>query len=279
MKKAIDRCSRLQTTGIAALFLAFSPLYAFADAAAEMARKLQNPLANIKSVMTDNNIDFDVGNDDGTGFGMQLQPVYAIDLPEKGFTLIPRAVIPIVHVEPGSDKGFLPPPDPSATESVSGISDSVVQLFYAPYTDGDWKWGVGPQVSLPTATDDALKGPQWGGGLAGVLVGNLTPELSFAGIVANHWGENDFNTMMIQPMLFYNFAPGKAIAYNAVITADWNADSSDRWTVPIGLSWNQTIDMGGGHGFDYMIGPYYNVARPDGAPRWQIRFMINWLFP
>lgn len=36
---------------------------------------------------------------------------------------------------------------------------------------------------------------------------------------------------------------------------------------------------GGGHGFDYMIGPYYNVVRPDGAARWQIRYMMSWLFP
>ena len=85
--------------------------------------------------------------------------------------------------------------------------------------------------------------------------------------------------MMIQPMVFWNFAPGKAIAYNAAISADWNANSDNRWTVPIGLSWNQTIDLGGGHGFDYMIGPYYNVERPDGAARWQIRFMLSWLAP
>lgn len=28
-----------------------------------------------------------------------------------------------------------------------------------------------------------------------------------------------------------------------------------------------------------MFGPYYNAVRPDGAARWQIRFMVNWLFP
>ena len=255
------------------------PLQALADAAAEMAAKLQNPLANIKSIMTDNSIGFDTGNDDGTSFGIQLQPVYALDFPEREFTLIPRAVIPLVHMEPGTDAPILPPPDTAATESVSGISDSVVQLFYAPYTDGDWKFGFGPQASLPTANKEELEGPQWGIGAAGVLVGNLSEKISFAGIVANHWGENSFNTMILQPMLFYNFAPGKAIAYNAVISADWDAKSDNRWTVPIGLSWNQTIDMGGGHGFDYMVGPYYNIERPDGAARWQLRFMLNWLFP
>ncbi|MCK4838518.1 MAG: hypothetical protein KAS94_06915, partial [Desulfobulbaceae bacterium] len=63
--------------------------------AAEMARKLQDPLANIKAVMTDNTIGFNTGDDDGTSYGFQFQPVYAIDVPDKGFTFLPRAVIPI----------------------------------------------------------------------------------------------------------------------------------------------------------------------------------------
>ena len=256
-----------------------APRIASADAAAEMAAKLQNPLASIRAIMTDNSVGFDTGNTDGTSVGFQIQPVYAIDFADKGFTLIPRAVIPIVNVEPGTDRPLLPQPLPSATSSVSGLSDSIVQLFYAPHLDGDWKWGFGPLVSIPTATKKALEGPQWGGGVAGILVGNLSENVSFAGIVGNHWGENNFNTMMLQPMVFWNFAPGKAIAYNAMITADWNADSSNRWTIPLGVSWNQTIDLGGGHGFDYMIGPYYNVERPDGAARWEIRFMLTWLAP
>lgn len=250
------------------------------SAADEMMKKLQNPLANIKAIMTDNQIGFETGNTDGTSFGFQLQGVYAIDFPNKGFTMLPRAIIPIMGLEPGTDKPWVGQPDPSQTESVWGLSDSVAQLFFAPHTEGNWKWGAGPQVSFPTATKEQLEGPQWGAGVAGVLVGNFTEEISFAGIIANQWGNSgEFNTMILQPMLFYNFAAGKAIAYNAVISSDWKADSDNRWTVPLGLSWNQTIDMGGGNGFDYMIGPYWNVVRPDGAAKWEIRFMLNWLFP
>jgi hypothetical protein len=28
-----------------------------------------------------------------------------------------------------------------------------------------------------------------------------------------------------------------------------------------------------------MIGPYYNVVRPDGAADWQLRFGLSWIFP
>lgn len=43
------------------------------DAAAEMARKLQDPLANIKALMTDNDVNFNTGDDDDqAGYGFQL---------------------------------------------------------------------------------------------------------------------------------------------------------------------------------------------------------------
>jgi hypothetical protein len=257
------------------------PESALADSAAEMARKLQNPLANIKALMTDNAIGFDTGTTGDTSYAFQLQPVYAIDMPDRGFTLIPRANIPILGLEPGTDTPRTGQPG-TGTGSTWGLGDSVVQAFYAPYTDGKWKWGIGPQISLPTATDSALEGPGWGAGVAGVITGELTQEISFAGLIANHWGDNgNFNTMTIQPMLYYNVPgrPGESLSYNAVISADWEAGSSNRWTVPLGLSYSKTIDLGDGHGLDFGGGPYYNVVRPDGAARWQIRFSVSWLLP
>lgn len=253
--------------------------------AAEMARKLQDPLANIKAIMTDNTIGFNTGDDEGTSYGFQIQPVYAIDLPDKGFTFLPRAVIPITGLEPGTKTritGEDGDPTPSGSNRVWGLGDSVLQFFLAPHSKSNWKWGVGPQFSLATHTDSDLRGPDWGAGAAGVVVGNITENIAFAGIVGNLWSfDGDFNSAMIQPMLFYNFQsiPGAYVAYNAVISADWNADSEDTWTVPLGLSVGRTFDMGNGNGLDMMIGHYYNVARPDGAADWQLRFGLSWIFP
>ena len=42
---------------------------------------------------------------------------------------------------------------------------------------------MGPQFSLATHTDSDLRGPDWGAGAAGVVVGNITENLAFAGIV------------------------------------------------------------------------------------------------
>lgn len=255
------------------------------DAAAEMARKLQNPLANIKTIMTDNAIGFRTGADKGTSYVFQFQPAYAIDLPDRGFTLIPRASIPILGLEPGTDVPLVGQdgmPTPPGSSRVWGLGDIVLQGFIAPHTEDKWKWGVGPQVSLKTRTDSRLAGPDWGAGIVGIIVGNFTPNLSFSGNVGNLWSfDGDFNTATIQPTVFYNFPsiPGAYIGYNAVISADWKASAGNTWTVPLGLSIGRTFDMGNGNGLDLMIGPYYNVARPDGAARWQLRFGITWLFP
>ena len=255
------------------------------DAASEMACKLQDPLANIRAIMTDNSVGFDTGDDGGTSYGFQTQPVYAIDLPDKGFTLIPRAVIPVVGLEPGTrvrNVGVDGDPIPAGGDRSWGLGDSVVQLFFAPHSDGQWKWGIGPQLSAPTHTDDDLKGPGWGAGVSGIITGPISENLAFAAIVSNHWGfDGETNAAAIQPMFFYNFpsSPGAYLAYNAVISADWKADSDNRWTVPLGFSLGKAFDMGNGRGLDIMMGPYYNVVRPDGAARWQLRFAVNLLFP
>lgn len=254
---------------------------AHADNAAEMARKLQNPLANIKAMMTDNVIGFDTGEDDGTSYGFQLQPLYAIDMPDKGFTLLPRGVIPIMGLEPGTDAPLLGSPS-SNTSSKWGLGDSMLQLFFAPHVKTKWKWGLGPMFSIPTHTDKAFKGADWGAGAAGIITGNITPDISFSGIIGNMWGDSgNFNTLTLQPMLYYNIPsmPGTSIAYNALISADWEASADNRWTVPIGLTLSKTLDMGGGHGLELAVGPYYNVVRPEGAAGWQVRFGVNWLFP
>ncbi len=80
------------TTVVFLCFILVHTVAAWADepggGAAEMARKLQDPLANIKAVMTDNTIGFNTGDGDGTSYGFQIQPVYSIDLPDKGFTIL-----------------------------------------------------------------------------------------------------------------------------------------------------------------------------------------------
>ncbi|MDX1698390.1 MAG: hypothetical protein R3308_08890 [Thiohalobacterales bacterium] len=261
--------------------IAGAPATALADDAGEMQKMLQNPLANIRALMTDNFVAFDTGINDDVSWGLNLQYYHALYFPDKRFAFLPRLVLPVMGLEPGArvpPVGQVPGP-PTASRS-SGIGDAQIQLYYAPSIEGNWKYGVGPVVSMPTASKEQLEGAQWGGGAGVIITGPLAKKTNLALIVANVWGNSGkFNTMTIQPIVSYDLVPGSSLLYNAIWNANWEASSGDRWTVPLGLSYNKTWDMGGGHGLDFVIGPYYNVVRPDGSARWQINSSINWLFP
>ncbi len=243
-----------------------------------MARALQDPLGTIRALMTDNDVSFGVGDDD-TAYSFQLQPVYAFDFPDQGFSFIPRAIIPILGVPGEADLLKLGEPrTPGGTQW--GMGDIQTQFFFAPKTKSRWKFGLGPQLSWRTRTNSRLGGPDWGAGPVGVLVGDLTEHISSALIVGNLWSYNgDFNSLFVQPMVYYNFesVPGMYLAYNNTLGADWKADKgSDTWTVPLGLTLGRTFDIGD-YGLDLGAGPYYFVASPDGGPRWQIKFSVTLL--
>jgi len=71
------------------------------DAAlAEFARKAQDPLGDVKALMTDNTIAFDGGPNQDTSYGFQLQPVYAVDN-ETSWNIILRGIVPVACLEPG----------------------------------------------------------------------------------------------------------------------------------------------------------------------------------
>ncbi len=246
-----------------------------------MARKLQDPLANIAALMTDNDILFNTG-DDSTTYSFQLQPVYSLNFPEAGFTLIPRLIIPILGVPSLSSYWKLGDQRPQSGGTTSGMGDMVTQVFFAPFTTWLWKFGFGPQISLKTRTDEILDGPSWGAGPAAVLTGPITENITFAGILGQLWSfDGDFSTMTVQPGVFYNFdaVPGLYVGYNGIVALNWKADSGNGVNLPLGGVVGQTFDLGEGYGFDISLGAYGYPVRPSGAADWSVKFGISFVFP
>jgi hypothetical protein len=71
---------------------------------------------------------------------------------------------------------------------------------------------------------------------------------------------------------------GWYLASVPIITADWEADSDQRWTVPVG----------GGVGKIFRIGKqpinmsghvYYNTKKPDVVGDWTLRVQFQLMFP
>ena len=81
--------------------------HGFAADADAIARSLQDPLANISAIITDNTFNLDMGGDEErTGYDFQIQPVHSLQT-DRGFSIVPRGVIPIIGAPPESDFPFL----------------------------------------------------------------------------------------------------------------------------------------------------------------------------
>jgi hypothetical protein len=70
------------------------------------------------------------------------------------------------------------------------------------------------------------------------------------GLVNNLWSfagkseREEVNLMTIQPFVSYNFPKGYNLSTAPIITANWETDSDDTWTVPIGGGGGRPIRFG-----------------------------------
>ncbi len=243
-----------------------------AESREALAKAAQNPVAKLISVPFQNNFNFGVGPNDATQYILNVQPVIPISLSED-WNLITRTIIPIINQ---------PSPAPGVP-SVFGLGDLNPTFFFSPAKSGKLIWGVGPTFTFPTATDSALGAGKWSAGPAVVV---LTMQGHWVlGALANNqwsyagWGENDVNAMLIQPFINYNLPHGWYLTTAPIITANWEATSDERWTVPLGAGVGKIVKLGK-LPLNVQLSAYYNVVTPDtfGAD-WQLRFQVQFLFP
>ena len=87
-----------------------------------------------------------------------------------------------------------------------------------------------------------------------------------------------YNNFLLQPFLNYNFEGGFYLTSAPIVTADWKADNSQRWTVPLGGGVGKIFHFGK-LPVNTQLSAYYNVAHPDNAANWQLRFQVQLMFP
>jgi hypothetical protein len=239
-----------------------------------LARKAQNPLANMYSVPFQNNTNLDQGPRRQTQNILNIQPVLPFEL-NADWNLITRTVLPVTS-QPGAMPG-------QGTSFGLGAMQNSFFLSPARQTDGIG-WGAGVLVQAPTATDKALGSNVWGAGPSGIALAMGGPWV-VGTLINNVWSfgggpQNAYNTFTLQPLINYNFrsSPGTYLSTQPLITADWLAPAGQRWTVPVGLALGQVFRVSG-QPMNANLGAYYNVIRPDDAPSWQVRFQLVFLFP
>jgi hypothetical protein len=256
---------------LAAMFAATSARAALSEE--DLAKIAQNPVGNLISVPFQANMNLNTGPLDRTQNVLNIQPVIPIAL-SSDWNIITRTILPII-----SQPGFTP-----NQNRTNGIGDVQFTAFLSPAKPGAWIWGVGAVTQLPTHSNNLLGNNNAGLGPAFVVLHLEHGEPWVYGVLVNNiWSVGSssspsYNNGLIQPFLNYNLKGGAYLTSSPVMTVNWAAKGSQQWTVPLGGGVGKIFHLGK-LPVNTQISGYYNVARPDFAPNWQIRAQVQLMFP
>jgi hypothetical protein len=242
--------------------------------AEELAKLAQNPVGNLISVPIQYNANLNTGPLKGTQSVLNIQPVIPISVNDE-WNVITRTIIPLI-----SNPAFAPGDD-----RVNGFGDIQFTAFLSPAKPGAFIWGAGAVVQLPTHSNSELGNNNWGLGPSVVVLHLEKGDPWVYGVLANNiWslGSSDsapsYNNGLIQYFVNYNLAGGAYLVTAPINTVNWKADSSQRWTIPLGGGVGKIFHFGK-LPVNMQLSAYYNVVRPDNAANWQIRAQVQFMFP
>lgn len=277
------------------------------DSAADLARKTSNPLGG-DFIMLINQFDNfflkgDITDDYQNYNNWAFQPVIPISMKDvigDGWIWVNRPTINIVLNSDVPDEKEISRRIAAGTldssdvpfESVSGFGDISYFALLGKATPTK-KWGSGEVVlaggatfQFPTASRDEIGSGKYSAGPAATaafigkrfVLGSLVQQWWDYGSGGNGSGD-DVNLTNIQLFYFLNLGGGWQVGGSPIITADWENDSDEVWTVPIGLGVYKTsffgklpVKMG--------LEAQYMPIRPDElGQEYNIRVVITPIIP
>ena len=259
------------------LFIGLSVSWA-EEKGGDLRSAVQNPISSLISLPFKFN--FDYGAPNGEASFLNIQPVVPVTVGD--WNLVNRAIIPLID-NPGEIAGTPDIPNPIPGDGATGLGDINYSLYFSPVEYGKAIWGVGPSITLPTGTDAQLGSKKWSAGPTAVVL--FQPGWgTYGGLVRHLWsfaGDSDrasVNQSLFEPFVNYNLPNGWYLISDIIIIANWQADSSNRWTVPLGGGVGKLFKIGN-QAMNVRTEAYYNVEKPDSAPDWQWGFTVQFLFP
>jgi hypothetical protein len=260
------------------------------EAAPDLARQAQNPIANLISLPIQNNANFNVGRFDRNQNTLNFQPVIPFNF--SGVNLITRTIVPVLY-RPELD---------APTGGTSGLGDINATFFFSPAGSGKVTWGVGPAVYIPTATADKLGSGKWSAGPSAVVLA-MPGKWVVGALASNVWSfaggdvtDDDVNSFLLQYFINYNLPNQWYLSSAPILTANWEQDSGNQWTIPVGGGFGKIFSIGS-QPVNGQMQAFWNAVHPDvgalvpgnpigglpeeasGAGSWTLRLQLQLLFP
>ncbi|MFM0653460.1 hypothetical protein [Paraburkholderia sediminicola] len=252
-----------------AVLLGLSMGNAFAQSSADDANKSNNPLNLAASFNIQNYFTPSVFGPSGAHTNdLLLRPTIPVGpVGPIGVPQIFRATVPV------STR-----PDPSGGYN-TGLGDiNLFDIFLL--SQSDVQIGVGPLLTMPTATDPSLGTGKWQAGLAAVAV-SATPAHLLGALVqwqhsfAGQSSRPTTQSLTAQPFGIFNFPGGWYIRSTGIWTFDLQHGT---YYIPVGLGGGKAWKSGSTI-YNAFIEPQYSVAHSGaGVPQWTIFAGLNMTF-
>ena len=190
----------------------------------------------------------------------------------------------------GANPATSPPNRPLPVELFSGRETNFGDSYYVglfapndPYILGNgakFLWGAGFDLGFDTAAEDVLGSGKWTGGPSALAV--YMGDVFKGGVLLQQYWDyagdgdrEDVNTTNLQTLYYWSLDETTSIGAGPNVIANWEQNSDNTWTVPVGIGISKTLQFGN---IPVRIGLEYHhtVIEPDDIPGsdYSVRFYI-----
>jgi hypothetical protein len=258
------------------LFLAAGPILLPLSGSAQQeksqanaAAQANNPLANMTAFNIQN---YYIGNVTGIDEpANQLWFRFAQPFEVRDTKWLMRASLPINRYPTSRNGNY-----------ETGLGDFNIFAAYLIDTGNpEVSFGIGPQLTVPTAVKDALGSEKWSAGFANVLFNAKSPKFQYGYLLtwqASFAGEKsraDVNVGAFQPFLFYQLGHGTYLRAAPIWVYNFE---NDNYSVPVGIGVGQVIKQEKVV-FNIFAEPQVSILdEGNGLPEWQLFCGLNMQF-
>jgi len=256
----------------AIIMLSFSTITVFANGLAEAAT---NPVGNLIQLQIQYTYNWSNYESDGYSNAAIIQPVIPVKLPWEAVPLmISRTTV----------SAYVTTPDFGAPVGrVDGFGDIFQLSLILPKLDAKGVLiGLGPALSIPTASNDFTGSGKWEAGPAAVYFNSRIKGWQWGALGWQVWSfagdsdREDVSKLSFQPILTRHFDKGW---YAGTVDVPWSYNwETSNWVLPLGLKIGRVTKIG--EQPVNLFTEVYGSPKNDGAsPKWSFKLNLTFLFP